>query len=554
MFFLLSLVCIVTSYCNIEREMADVKELVNLAELITTISSETALVIDSRIRTAVDSKIGDIKQHLSNYLAYMQAVQLAVVSSTHMWALNTLVLNKCGIKDDLDKFKSHCTKFEENATALVKPLTYFTQLIPAKPGGTTLGDVASSLELMIRDFHELSVSALESLGSLESKEPNDSNKGHEVVKARLISGGIEEVSDVSAIAIKIGGSETWIGGFQVSDLLTRHIAKLEVMKQSKTMTSELLDHEIQNFLGSSVDEFMKNDDTMLLKLARLAGIDRGVRMIKWVGDSVSKYIVEHAVKYKQFIDLCDQTVTNSEFQLVGGAEDNLTDISTSLLKTYLSESRVWYDQLFQIDGKILLGMGIDEFKKLSSIRDTKAFTAAVDELKNQSALAVDERNRAAVMSEINNINNELADICETIELALKSSSKSSVENFDVDNVGKVNDATIEFLEKLVGIEMEMMPTLSKLETLYNSAAQLLGELTEQWRRLIGPDKSTCIQRTGVIIKALVRLSILKVLAKNKFNSGALLADIKISDNHPNVELYDKSFDLTKLKTVISSLM
>jgi len=544
------------------------KELVNLAELLATVANETSIIVDARIRQALDSKIGDIKQHLSNYLSYMQSASIMITASANMWVSRKQLPS--GKHKHIVKFKDMCNKFGESAKALIKPLTYFAQ-IPSGGSGTpetgkikSLNDISSLIEQMLQKFDD-SVKVLLPKLLEKSNKSDDKNGGcYDTVRSKLVTGGVEQ-GMVATSVIKLGGEEgqVWIGGFQVSDLLSRQIAKIEIMKNTMKKNGDIpesvLRHEIAGLLGESddgqVDEIINDiiDNGITINtVAKMSDMDKGIRSIKWVGEVVPAYIDEHRKKNSKWIEMDDDASVHG-----ASSDDTLTE---HLLKTYLDESCEWYDQLFGMDRKILIGMGIDEFQSIKGIKNRKQFDDSVKELQSQIK-NITEVDRSSTMSEINYINDELRSVCESIQTLIAGSLPLRLEINDGNKVGHDATQTIQFFEQLIAAELKVKQQVIDLESLYNSGAQLLSTLADHWRRLISPQVlSTCIKRVGAIIRALVRLDILRVIAKNKFaDAAAELAKMKVTENHPAISsngdvLYDKALKLSVLERAVDSIM
>jgi hypothetical protein len=473
------------------------KEVVELAGLLTKIANETATIIDTRMRTAIDNNTGDIKQHLTNYMLYMQTMAMMAALSSEVWVKRKLMKVA---KTPTNEFAISVGRFKDAVMSLIKPLTHFAQLYTGDSKSSKSGGIGSLMDV-VTTVERLSKKIPSTVSEVsETVEPKQG--GYEHLKERLILGGVE-IDHAQATYIKGGNETEWVGGFQISEMLVRHMSKLEILRQDPTANADV----------TELLSMVVNGVLTLSAIAKAAEIDKGIRMVIWVGDVVPKYLERHATTYRQYIDADSIGSENKKVSKASKA----SSLTENLLETYIAESTGWYDELMNMDRRILMGAALLEFDMLRSVKTAAQFAKELMVLKE---IPNDVGTRSHVMSEINGTNEDIIDLASQIDL-----TDTGVAVADINEI--------------VAYELQLKPRLTEIETTYNKIAQLLTKLADHWTMLASPDVTeTCMRHKIACMRRLVRADVLGAIAKKKkfdpveslnpYNSVSVYADTQLN--------------------------
>jgi hypothetical protein len=487
------------------------KEIGKLVSFLTELANATAGAIDTKIhQQAASNPIGiDL---LTNYMAYMSALNLMVVKSTQAWMQRKLLkATKTGAQADALTSLAHAlVEFRDAAESISKPLEYFSKLYNPKAPKESDSKV-KSLSDILKIYNESIVILRDKYLATLATDVASSRvvDATEVVKAGILGG-----ADDAGVLIKLGGgTETaWVGGMQTQTLLMQHMTKLELLRDED---ESIVRDRLAAAVGPvGVDE-LKKSGLSLEQAARMAELDKPILLLKWelLEKQIQEYLASHQEKYSAYMTL---------------------DIPDSWSGGH--ESIGLFNKLEHADRAILLGMLFQKFKDIDDIDTEVEFDAAVSKLRaSVETIAQHPNKRTEILSEMRYLYDEL-DEMEAIDLSR--------------TIPISGDTSIDILESLVAAEVALTDDLTKLEKRYLDQATIMSKLKQLWENIISDDvKETCIKWTGLLLTSLLSLAVLEQLNATKFKNRSNLSDIIITEDHPRIDIYHdgiKKSDLVKL--------
>ena len=377
------------------------KSLSELVGFLTEYANALVNVIDGKMRSYfVQSKpVDSMLEFMSNYSAFMGAINLMVAKSSIIWVnrklLKGLLTSKKSDKIGAvwEKFKTALIEFEVAAKSVVVPVEYFSKLYLGKTGAKDKKDKKRSTQpkddkpkekqdkiTNIKDALTLYNEKLKELSKYVLALKHDESV---IVKGGgpgPIADPIVPISNESMNCIasnniinelKQGGLDNevgqpidyvdhvWIGGVETTSAITKMISKLEVLKESKptdsTLTNVVVRSIVEDIIGSPAEERMD-----VISKTGVAGHDIiaasiSVDKLVWPKEKIEQYLKTHAERYADLIN----NHKGGEKLVVGGGD---------AMQTINSESKKCLDELESIDMEILIGMGFDEFNEINGLR------------------------------------------------------------------------------------------------------------------------------------------------------------------------------------------
>jgi hypothetical protein len=493
------------------------KELEGLVNFLTDLASQTSLVIDKTLHNQGETIPVDL---LTNYTAYMGALNLMVVQSSAIWMQRKMLKAISDKKPDdranaWDKMKAAVLNYNNAAESLIKPLEYFSKLYNPK-AQKEKGDKVDKKVASLEDIVNIYTAQLEKLQkhyvkTISSDDASFKSSASDTVKAGLISGGIELDRDgilfTSGDLARSGGSEIWVGGLQTQTLMTSHLAK-----------HELLRNEADELVSEQLDKMYNTDQLSLKQIAEKAELSKPVALLEWdkLEDSIREYLKHHAAKY-------NTSVPDSDL-VIGGCDYSL------------------FEELETLDRNILLRMMYDEFTKMNEIENMDEMLERLDELKkNIETIKEHPNKRTEILSEMRYLYEEI----KSLETKLDEIGLADAKPI-------VGTNAKERLSSIVAIEQEFLPKLQEMETLWLDIGKSMSSLKQLWLTLVDSDnKSTCIMWTGLLLTSLLRLDLIAAIGERRFPDKKIITDnLTISDEYPRISLYENGISRAKLEEFV----
>lgn len=486
------------------------KELGKIVNFLTDLASQTSVVIDKKAHSQGETVPVEL---LSNYTAYMGALNLMVVHSSCVW-IQRKMLKALAKKEEerskvWNKLKESLLGFANAAGSLVKPLEYFSKLYNPKAAKTDkVASLADILSLYSVQLEKLQTHYIKQLSADSSFFKTTEV---EAVKAGLVSGGL--AIDSVGTPIMIGGEDIWIGGMQTQTLMTSHLAKLELLKNES-------DELVQELAG-----LYNTDELSLAQTIEKFELNKPVVLLEWdaLEKRIGEYLEKHTERYKEFLE-----ESEPHDLVLGGCDRKL------------------FERLETLDRKILIGMCYQEFETIDDIDDPNILKTKWDELlRNIETIKEHPNKRVEIFSDIRNCYDEIESLENQLESIDMTVSKPLAGS------GKAR------LKQIVAIEQEFLPTLQKIESIWLDIAKQMSDLKQHWLVIIDDDdKSSCIKWTGLLVTSLLRLDLIDALIKKRF-AGQITLDtsgVSITEDHPRLGLYQEGIGKAKLEELVERVL
>ena len=540
------------------------KDLEEKIKIIVLVLQKTSTLINAKIQSQLNLLVkstdsgktaNELKQTITHYTHFMDSLGLLILTSVKA-SFNRKLMKTTKSSDKLtgyfNKWKDSTVDFWNHAKSTLEPLEYFASIYDPRSAGQKdkkqpVSSIADIIKIITNNLDEIK----------KMTDTLDSDK-----KIITTGGDPQIIEDINEM---LGGYSYETGGDSDDQQITPFT---DASIQSNLAKIALIKNTLANNNYKSVESYL--NDVVLPALNDVVGPDpdtnnnillaiKNTHMLEVFNEDLREpldaYIQKHSNKYSKFIDI-SKGMSESDTIIIGGIDHETLIEALSKINSYKNSIK----SINEIDKNILVGIGIDEFNTVNNVSSISQVQEQHRRLQELIQNIQHEPKRPEVISKIINNLEEAERILNQVEQECSKTSKLTFPS-----IPKTSELTWEIQNAINKMEVWMDFVKSNITTIRNiersvlEGSEFLDKAHKDILTLIGPSVETCIMRPARILQALVHKNVMSHILNVRFENPPsdvkkYLSDLKITETHPSVNIYNNGLKISDLYELAETLL